>query len=205
MVFPDWSDSENDDWGEEWKGEHWSMEADVSVLNVVTTPVRRPTFSTAGVGPRLRLDCRGCSGGQESDVPWSACSCQPDEAPRGATEARRIQLFKDDWTGNVQEDEVIPLAPELPCGVSLPLDRPAAATKKAKKVVNKRLEKGSATVWLENAAAKKTLRLVNKKLSKEEAVAWKDQEATRENLRLVNNGRALLRHFANPPEATPRV
>ena len=114
-------------------------------------------------------------------------------------------MFKDNWARNVQEDEVPPLAPELPFGTSLPLDRPAAATKKAKKIANKKLEKGSATVWLEHAAAKKTLRLVNKTLSKEEAVAWKDQEATRRTLRLVNNEGALLRHFVNPPEVTPRV
>ena len=120
-------------------------------------------------------------------------------------EARRIQLFKDNWTGNVQEDTGPPPVPELPFGLNLPLDKPAAATKKAKKIVNKKLERGSATVWLEHAAAKKTLRLVNKKLSKEEAVAWKDQEATRRTLRFDNNRGALLRHFANPPEVTPEV
>ena len=52
---------------------------------------------------------------------------------------------------------------------------------------------------------KKTLKLVNKKLSKEEAVDWKTHSAERRTLRLVNNGGALLRHFANPPEVTPRV
>ena len=93
----------------------------------------------------------------------------------------------------------------MPFGPNLPLDKPAAATKKAKKITNKRLEKGSATVWQEHAAAKRTLRLVNKKLSKEEAVAWKDQSAERRTLRLVNNGGALLKHFANPPEVTPTV
>ena len=155
MVFPDWSDSE-DDWGEEWKGENWSTEADVSILNVVTTPERRPTFTDAGVGPRLRPSCTGCSGSQEANSPLYVCSCQLDEAPQGAMGARRIQLFKDDWTRNVQEDEVPPLVPELPFGSSLPLDRPAASTKKAKKIMNKKLERGSATVWLEHAAAKKT-------------------------------------------------
>ena len=205
MVFPDWSDSENDDWGADWKGENWSSEAVGSVLGVVTTPERRPTFTATGVGPRLRPSCTGCSGGQDEGEPWYICSCQPDEAPQGAMEARRIQLFKDDWTGNVQEDTGSPPVPELPFGLSLPLDKPAAATKKAKKIVNKRLEKGSATVWREHATAKRTLRLVNKKLSKEEALAWKDQDAERRTLRLVNNGGALLRHFANPPEVTPRV
>ena len=204
MVFPDWIDSE-DDWGEEWKGEDWSTEALGSVLGIATTPVRRPTFTAAGMGPRLRPNCAGCSGAQGADTPWYVCACQPDEAPQGAMEARRIQLFKNDWMGNGQEDEVPPLVPELPFGTSLPLDRPTAAAKKAKKIVNKRLEKGSATVWLEHATAKKTLRLVNKKLSKEEALAWKDQDATRRTLRLVNNGGALLRHVANPPEVTPRV
>ena len=85
-------------------------------------------------------------------------------------EARRIQLFKDDWIGNVQEDTGPPLVPELPFGFNLPLDEPAAATRKAKKIVNKKLEKGSATVWRDHATAKRTLKLVNKKLSKEEAV-----------------------------------
>ena len=120
-------------------------------------------------------------------------------------EARRVQWFKDDWTRNVQEDNVPPTVPDLPFGVSLPLDKPAAATKKAKKIVNKRLEKGSATVWLEHATAKRNLKLVNKKLSREEAVAWKAHSVERRTLRLVNNGGALLRHFANPPEVTPRV
>ena len=93
----------------------------------------------------------------------------------------------------------------MPFGRDRPLAEPAAATRKAKKIVNKKLERGSATVWREHATAKRTLRLVNKKLSKEEALAWKDQDAERRTLRLVNNGGALLRHFANPPEVTPRV
>ena len=205
MVFPDWSDSENDDWGAEWKGENWSMEAVDSVLNVVTTPERRPTFTATGMGPRLRPNCTGCSGGQDEDEPWYVCSCQPDEAPQGAMEARRIQLFKDDWAGNVQEDTGPPPVPEFPFGLSLPLDKPAAVTKKAKKIVNKKLEKGSATVCREYATTKKTLRLIKKKLSMEEALAWKDQSAERRTLRLVNNGGALLRHFANPPEVTTTV
>ena len=205
MVFPDWSDSENDDWGADWKGENWSSEAVGSVLGVVTTPERRPTFTATGMGPRLRPNCTGCSENQNEDEPWYVCSCQPDEAAQGAMEVRRIQLFKDNWTGNVQEDTGPPPVPELPFGRNRPLAEPAAATRKAKKIVNKKLERGSATVWREHATAKKTLRLVNKKLSKEEALAWKDQSAERRTLRLVNNGGALLKHFANPPEVTLRV
>jgi hypothetical protein len=120
-------------------------------------------------------------------------------------EARRIQLFKDDWIENVQEDTGPPMVPELPFGFNLPLDEPAATAKKAKKIVNKKLEKGSATTWRDQATAKRNLKLVNKKLSKEEAVDWKTHSAERRTLRLVNNGGALLRHFANPPEVTPRV
>ena len=80
-------------------------------------------------------------------------------------EARRIQLFKDDWMKTAQEDEVLPLVPEQPFGVSLPLDRPAAATKKTRKTGNRCSGKASATAWLEHAATEKILRLVNKKLT----------------------------------------
>ena len=93
----------------------------------------------------------------------------------------------------------------MPFGFNLPVEEPAAATRKAKKIANKKLEKGSATVWREHATAKRTLKLVNKKLSKEEALAWQAQSAERRTLRLVNNGGAFLRHFADPPEVTPRV
>ena len=136
MVFPDWSDSENDDWGADWKGENWSSEAVGSVLGVVTTPERRPTFTATGMGPRLRPNCLGCSGAKEEDPPWYVCSCLLNEAPQDAMEARRIQLCKDSWNGNVQEDEVPLLAPVLPVGVSLLASRPTAAAKKAKKIVN---------------------------------------------------------------------
>ena len=73
-------------------------------------------------------------------------------------------MFKDDWMKKAPEDEVLPLVPELPFGVSLPPDRPAAATKRTKKTVNKCSGKASATAWLEHAATEKILRLVNKKL-----------------------------------------
>ena len=157
MVFPDWSDSE-DDWGKEWKGENWNEKADVR------TPERRPTITAAGVSLRLRHNCTRCSGAQGTDTPWYECACQQGGMSQTVLEARRIQLLKDDWMQNVQEDEVLPLVPELPFGVSLSLNRPTAAAKKTRKTVNKKPEGTSATAWLEHAAAEKILRLANEKL-----------------------------------------
>ena len=178
MVFPDWSDSE-DDWGEEWKGENWNAKADVR------TPEQRPTFLATGVSPKPRPNCTRCSGAQGTHTPWYECACQPNGASQRTMEARRIQLFKDDWMKTAQEDEVLPLVPELPFGVSLPPDRPAAATKRTKKTVNKCSGKAFATAWLEHAATEKILRLVNRKR--------------------MNKGGAPPRQFAKPSEVMHEV
>ena len=178
MVFPDWSDSE-DDWGEEWKGENWNAKADVR------TPEQRPTCLATGVSPKPRPNCTRCSGAQGTDTPWYECVCHPNGTSQTTLEARRIQLLKDDWMQNVRKNKVLPLVPELPFGVSLLLNRPTAAAKKTRKTVNKKLEGTSATAWLEHAATEKILRLVNRKLA--------------------NKGGAPPRQFAKPSEVMHEV
>ena len=71
-----------------------------------------------------------------------------------------------------------PVAPEI--SFRTPPRGAGQTTKKFKKLVNKRLEKGSASAWLEQAAARKTIRL-------------------------VNGVGALLTHFVNQPENTPEA
>ena len=87
MVFPDWSDSE-EDWGEEWKGENWNAKADVRTLE------RKPTILATGVSPKLRPNCTRCSGAQGTDTPWYECAGQPNGAFQRTMEAEGSSCLK---------------------------------------------------------------------------------------------------------------